>query len=182
MSWCGQSGVAGSHRRLFTRGNSPSPQPISWSLLAAGVALLLVGAAIYWFDRPHETVYAFRYFGLTSERSPAGMRGVLGGFGQNLPSLLHVVAFSLLTFAVLPHRTRSLARVVASFWVAVNFAFEVGQAFGTNISAALPSGFALAPWLDNIGPYFLNGTFDSADVAFLVFGGTVAYFVTSRCT
>ena len=81
----------------------------------------------------------------------------------SLPSLLHVVALSIITAALaLPRRLWLLA---PWFWVAVNVVFEVGQW----------SGSFYHEWLG----YFERGTFDVWDLAFAIFGGVISLAILS---
>jgi hypothetical protein len=145
-----------------------------------GLAIIAVvaGSLVYVIDRPVPHVYllpsVFAFSG-----SP---RNVFGAIGASLPSFLHVFAFSLLTAAVVASRTARTAAIIAGAWCATDLLFEVGQhpALAPFIDASLPSWFASVPMLENVGPYFLRGSFDTADLAATIAGAAFAYLTIAR--
>ena len=54
--------------------------------------------------------------------------------------------------------------------------FELGQhsAIAPVIASVVPESFGAVPLLENLAPYFLNGTFDFADLLAAVIGAVVA--------
>ncbi len=85
-----------------------------------GLVALVLGSLIYVLVRPEGSSYlscVFHYpLALSLEHFP---------FINNLPSLFHVLGFSLLTLAVLNNHKYALASCL--FWFAINVLFEVGQ-------------------------------------------------------
>jgi hypothetical protein len=147
--------------------------------MACAIAALAVGVGLYVVDRPAVHVYLLPP-ALTLPGAPVWVSGVLGG---SLPSFLHVFAFTLFTAAVLTPRTARSAAAITVAWCATDVLFELAQhpLLAPRIAAALPDWIGGIPLLDNIGPYFLRGTFDPADIAAIVVGAAFAY-LTIRWT
>lgn len=134
-----------------------------------------MGAAVYLVSRPLPSVMLLEALGLRSGyRLPVAehFRWLI----ESLPSLLHVYAFSLLSFWLLEKRTEQTLIATISFWVAVNFLFEIGQAPSLkNFWAEFAVDAAVNKWCGPLVSYFLYGTFDWNDVAFSICGGAMAY-------
>ena len=98
--------------------------------------------------------------------------GQVGGW---LPSLAHVLAFSLLTAACLP-RTGRAPLAACAVWSLVNAAFELAQL--PQLAVPLSQGLrAVAPDLamaHAVARYLLNGTFDPRDLLACGAGGLLA--------
>ena len=141
--------------------------------ILAAVGALALGAAVYVAGRPAGHVYLLTSAPQLFSNPLQAFRGI----GGCLPSFLHVFAFTLLTAALLAARTTRASAAVAAAWCATDALFELGQhsAVAPLIAAALPAWFAGAPLLEQIGPYFLRGTFDPADLAATVSGAGVAF-------
>jgi hypothetical protein len=142
-----------------------------WTI-GAGVAFAL-GAVVYIASRSPDHTYL-----LPHTLALAVGPGIVPGFvGASLPSLVHVFAFTLLTAAVLAPRTAAAAAAIAAAWGAADVLFELGQypTIATAVAAALPTWFRGVPLLENVGPYFLNGTFDPADLVATAAGAAAAY-------
>lgn len=124
-------------------------------LIATGV--LLTGVAYYYLFRA--PVVAYGWFGMGAhERLPAYGVVVLDA----LPSFVHVLAFSLLTWLVLDRR---YALWSVGFWTGVNLLFEAGQAVPVAYLHALPK---------LLQRYFGNGTFSIADIIAIFLAAFVA--------
>jgi hypothetical protein len=135
----------------------------------AGSAALLLGVLVYLADRAASHAVFIPAHALFSGGS------LLGTPGQWLPSLVHPLAFSLFTAAVLKPGT--LARLgTCAFWGLVNIAFELGQhpAFRPTWAAAR-SGVA-GDWALIRSPldYFMHGTFDPNDIWAAMLGALIA--------
>lgn len=143
-----------------------------WATLA--IMAMMAGWVVYAVDRPAPQVYLLPSVLAFSDSS----RNFFGAIGASLPSFLHVFAFSLLTAAVVASRTPRAAAIIAGAWCGTDLLFELGQhpALSAFIDASLPSWFASVPVLENVGPYFLRGSFDATDVAATVMGAALAYF------
>ncbi len=142
-----------------------------------GLAVLLLGTAVYFLDRPWEqTIFVpgdLSLFPLT----PA----VFGVIGQSLPTFAHVFAFSLLTIALVGGAKRA-AITVCLGWFLVEAAFELGQhpALALALVTAMPPWFAGLSILNQSASYFLHGTFDPLDMLAIALGALAAYLVIQR--
>ncbi len=139
-----------------------------------GIAVLLLGTAAYFLDRPVEqTIFVpagLSQFNLT----PA----VFGLVGQSLPTFAHVFAFSLLT-AALVSGGRQAAIVICSGWFVVDAGFELGQypTMAAELSRVMPAWFEKLPivrWTDD---FFRHGTFDHLDLLSIALGAFTAYTI-----
>lgn len=131
---------------------------------------MAIGVLVYVVDRPASQVYL-----LPSALSFTSTPGIfVGAIDASLPSFLHVYAFSLLTAAVTTTRAPA---TIAGAWCATELLFELGQhpAIAPAIAAAMPAWFSAIPLLENIGPYFVRGTFDPADISATIAGALIAY-------
>jgi hypothetical protein len=144
-------------------------------LAMIGMLALMTGALVYLAGRPTGSAYFLPAWATLAQQA-GGIFGTADGF---LPSFTHVFAFTLLTAAVMRPRSLRGTAVVAGAWCATDVLFEIGQhpAIASTVSAALPVWFGGLPMLDNVGPYFLHGTFDPADIAATVAGAAVAYLM-----
>ena len=140
-----------------------------------GVAGLIVGSLIYLINRPSDQTY-FVY------NSPINISlfniipNVFGFIGGSLPEFIHVFSFILITAGLIFCNKRGYLIICLS-WILVDSAFELGQKFTTWPSRIIPDWFTGIPFLENTENYFLKGTFDFIDLAAIVFGTVIAYFV-----
>ena len=140
-----------------------------------GVAGLIVGSLIYLINRPSDQTY-FVY------NSPINISlfniipNVFGFIGGSLPEFIHVFSFILITAGLIFCNKRGYLIICLS-WFLVDSAFELGQKFNTWPSRIIPDWFTGIPFLENTENYFLKGTFDFIDLAAIVFGTVIAYFV-----
>ena len=145
--------------------------------IVIGLAVLLLGTAVYFLDRPWEqTIFvpgALSLFPLTSS--------VFGVIGHSLPTFAHVFAFSLLTIALVGGAKRA-AITVCLGWFLVDATFEMGQhpQVAGWLSNLVPQWFEHLPVLDRTADYFVYGTFDPLDLLSVAFGALVAYLVIRR--
>lgn len=141
----------------------------------AGAALLL-GTAVYLLDRPAGSAW------LIPPAWQAGTPGAwFGAIGPWLPSFVHAFAFSLLTAALLPRRP-GCAALACVAWGLVNALAEVGQhpAVSAQLAAGLQRAFEGAPLAARVGRYFVQGSFDTADLAAALAGSALAYLALRR--
>lgn len=133
--------------------------------IITGIVILLTGTLVYVADRPIESTLFMSTF------CPAislynKIPSVFGIFGNNLPALSHVFAFSLLTSGFVRAR-KTTYLIICLFWVFINSLCELGQKFNSFANNILPQG--------NLQSFFLNGTFDYLDIYAFIAGGTLAY-------
>ena len=140
-------------------------------LVVAGIAFAL-GVGNYALTRPAGSAYllpAALEFGPSSLALPA----ILGG---SLPAFLHVYALALLTIVVLGVTPRRAAWAAAA-WCALDLFFEFGQwpPLAERLATSLPAWFGQVPILDHLGAYFVQGSFDPADLLATLLGAVTAY-------
>ena len=127
------------------------------TLYLIATALLLTGVVYYYLFRT--PVVAYGWFGMSGhEILPAYGAVVLDA----LPSFVHVLAFSLLTWLVLDRR---YALWSVGLWAGVNLLFEAGQAVPAAYLHALPK---------LLQHYFINGTFSIADIIAIFLAAFIA--------
>lgn len=130
------------------------PRPAG--LFALGLGALALGVLVYALDRPAWSV-AFLPATLIHDS------GFLGPLAGPMPTFLHVLAFSLMTAALLAPTLR--ARFAAcSAWVAVNWLFEAAQ----------------HPALMEITGNGMPGAFDLLDMLAALLGAAAAFLVMQR--
>lgn len=140
------------------------------------VSALALGMIVYLLDRDPQRVYLLRDY----IRSPLITSPILGGIGAFLPTLTHVVAFILLSAAVLSTNKRGTLFICLG-WFSLDVAAELAQhpSIAPYVIAAVPAWLSRMPVLANTADYFRRGTFDPRDVLSIL-GGTIAawLFVT----
>lgn len=134
---------------------------------------LLLGLLMYIGTRPRQQILFLQY--LPPMHISLPLRPV--GMVQSLPSFLHIYGFILLTAAVIPRRIDYL-RIICVFWLVLELLFEIGQqhdialVIANHLSVWIYDG----SWLLKVIPnYFVYGTFDPLDVAFLLLGAMAGY-------
>ncbi len=130
--------------------------------LLIGFLLLISGAFIYIIDRPawQTTWFPYRYSISNSKLE------LFGSIGDNLPSFIHVVSFSLLTAGIITDKKKFYV-LICCIWVLINTIFEIIQINHTQISR-------LSNWVEK---YSLNGIFDFKDLLAIYLGGICAFFL-----
>ncbi len=149
--------------------------------LLGGVALLTLaaGTLVYIGARPAGSAWLL----------PAALNSIVelpwlaGRVGQSLPSLVHALAFSLLTGLCL-HPWRYAAIVACAGWLAVDTLFELAQhpMIAEALAARLPATFANWPVLNHVAAYLVNGRMDVMDLIFVALGCALAYGLLRRTT
>jgi hypothetical protein len=138
--------------------------------LTVGIALLLLGTTVYLVDRPPDGFIpnAFSLFGRQEV--------VFGTLGGNLPSFVHVLAFSLFTAAIIGGSRRTATAICLS-WFVLEGGFELGQhaSAAPLIAGLVPGWFEVTPILARTPDYFLYGTFDVWDLCASALGALSAY-------
>jgi hypothetical protein len=152
----------------FTRASS-----VSLILGAAGIGLVL-GLFVYVLDRQLGSVYIIpNWLEVMGPSKP-----VFGLIGEQIPTFVHTLAFSLLTYALLAP-TPGAALLSAITWLSIGSFFEIAQASAVAhwISSHSPDWLASIPFLENIPGYFLAGTFDPLDLVSIAAGAVLAYLI-----
>jgi hypothetical protein len=144
-------------------------------LVVLGGAALAAGMLVYIGDRE-----AGRTMLLPSM---AALHGgpFFGPLGQWLPSLAHVLAFSLFSAALLA-RQPAWERGACAFWFVVNAAFEIGQHPQVRgpLVDALEHAFGPGAFARALENYFTRGTFDVGDLVAAAIGATLAAGILQR--
>ena len=137
-------------------------------LVAIGASFLFAGLALYVAARPTSVFGPLAPDWHLSIPRAHALRTLLG----SAPTFVHVVAFSLITAAVVRLTTRR-ALLVCATWAVIEIAFELLQlpVLGSRLlsHAALPS----VPLVRN----YIAGTFDPADIIAAVLGAAFAAYV-----
>jgi hypothetical protein len=131
-----------------------------------GLACLAAGFAIYATARP-ATALAFLPHASHPEALPHWLKAALGP----APTLVHVMAFSLLSAAVIARTARDCWRVCAA-WAAIEVAFEYLQY--PAVRSWLSQHCAVALRLPLLGNYIYHGSFDLDDLIAAVVGAACA--------
>ncbi len=144
--------------------------------VAFGMAALLLGASVYFFDRAPET---FRF-------APEGWSGygagglAFGALGGNLPGFTHELGFTLLCAAWF-WEWRSAPVVFATFWGILETLFEVAQ--HEQVAARIAAHVAADPGAGFLARAFVAyceaGHYDPLDVVAIVAGGVAAVLLAS---
>lgn len=139
------------------------------ALVALGGLSLLMGALVYLTDRPTPLSLPLPAV------APASIPHLFGVLGLWLPSLAHVLAFSLFSAALLAPRA-GWQYGACAFWLALNAAFEVGQHPQVRgpLAESLRHSLGQGPVARALENYFLRGTFDVGDLAAAALGAAMA--------
>jgi hypothetical protein len=139
------------------------------ALVGGGLLVLALGLLLYWVERDvSHTLLIPRFDALQA-------RGHLQAVAGWLPSLMHTLAFGLLTAAALPpHGAWRLGAVAA--WAATNIAFEIGQhpAVSARLADALLGRSEPGVTARALAAYFRQGRFDVNDISAAVGGALIA--------
>ena len=144
--------------------------------ILVGIGGLSLGALVYLFERSPES-YGFGvilrdYLGLIRPH-----RMVLGVLTDNLPSLTHVFAFSLMTAGLLGTRRKGTL-LICLLWFLIDTVFEIGQGLKHVSLAILPEWFNVHTLpMTNLQEYFRCGTFDIRDLVAGFLGALAAFVV-----
>jgi hypothetical protein len=98
----------------------------------------------------------------------------------SLPTLIHVLAFSLLAGALNARTPASHASICAT-WAGINALFEIGQnaVVARLLAAQLDRWCGAMTACVRASQYFIRGTFDWMDIVAGTLGGVLAYKILS---
>lgn len=145
--------------------------------ISIGFLTLFAGLWLYLINRPSDIYFVSIIKG--AEHIHHLALPFPTGIGGTLPSFLHVFAFSLLLGGLLACRKIGYLIICCS-WLFTNVLFELGQRHPISASQVIPECFEGMFILENMRDYFLNGTFDSFDLAASSVGALAAYWVLVR--
>lgn len=108
------------------------------------------------------------------------VRSAFGVLSGSLPSFAHVLAFTLLTAALLGPACFAPGRICATWW-SLDTVFELGQAdaFSSYVLDRIPATFSDTSPIRHVTNYFRYGTFDPLDLIAITLGAVVAYLLIS---
>ena len=145
-----------------------------------GSIALLIGALVYYVDRPPGQTYFVNRFSedlSMHDRIP----NLFGIVGESLPDFIHVFSFILLTAGISSCEKRGY-RIICLSWLLIDSAFELGQKYLKEPIKNLPDWFDGIPILEAIKSYFILGTFDYIDLLSIVLGTFAAYIILIKTT
>ncbi len=147
---------------------------------------LLLGVTSYAWGRPSAFLpaiilywqQAVPWLGVSLPVSP--IAASLNTLANHLPDLLHPLAFSALTIAVMPGPRR--IALVCGGWGLADVLLELAQhrAISTPLQALLSDWFGPSPVVEQINIYLVNGRFDPLDLFCIALGSVIAYVVVHR--
>ncbi len=147
---------------------------------------LLSGVTSYAWGRPSAFLpaiilywqQAVPWLGVSLPVSP--IAASLNTLANHLPDLLHPLAFSALTIAVMPGPRR--IALVCGGWGLADTLLELAQhrAISTPLQALLSDWFGPSPVVGQINIYLVNGRFDPLDLFCIALGSVIAYVVVHR--
>lgn len=152
--------------------------PTSAMGVGLGLAALLLGTLVYLTDRPPgSAVWIPEALHLGALSQAAGWPSVFGAWGGNLPSFAHAMAFSILSGLLFAGRRAAIRACL--FWATTDAVFELLQhpALAQPTAALLREVFGTGPVALPLSTYFLNGRFDTLDLAASTLGATAAFAV-----
>ncbi len=147
---------------------------------------LLLGVISYAWGRPPASLPAiFLYWQhavpwLDGLLPVSPVAASLNRLANHLPDLLHPLAFSALTIAVMPGPRR--VALVCGGWGLADALLELAQhrAISTPLQASLSDWLGQMPVVDQINIYLVTGRFDSLDLFCTALGSVIAYVVVHR--
>ena len=149
---------------------------MNWTQIISAMITLAGGSLFYLLGRiPGSTYFIpddFNQIVLTDE---------FGLINQALPSLIHPLAFILLSVGILGCKTRRSILFVCLFWLLLDGVFELLQHQAVNqwLTPWLPAWFNDVIILDNIKTYMEVGRFDLLDLSFIALGAVAAFFIST---
>jgi hypothetical protein len=140
-----------------------------------GVIALFAGSLVYLVDRgPDSTYFVYSISNRISLHNI--VPSLFGPIGQNLPSFIHVLSFSLITAGLLSCKSKGCL-IVCVAWLFSDCVFELGQKFNEWFLKIIPDFSSGIPILENVKSFFLLGVFDVYDLVAMVIGAMTAYAV-----
>ena len=149
---------------------------MNWLQISSAIITLAGGSLFYLLERLPGTTYF-----IPADFSPAVIHSSFGLINQGLPSLLHPLAFILLTVGILGCKTRKGILAASLFWLIVDGLCELLQNdhIAQQLTPLLPSWFDQIVILDNIKTYMDVGRFDPLDLGFIALGSAIAFFIAT---
>ena len=146
-----------------------------------GVGALLVASMEYVLSRPVDSTCLGAAAKVATGDIPFKM-GIFGIFGGIVPEFIHPFSFALITIALFTRKSRGIRAIICLFWLVVDVFFEIGQAFGHQISQFLPRILAHTKLSELLANYFLRGTYDRLDIVAICLGTASAFIISELIT
>ena len=144
------------------------------TFIEAGAAMLalIAGVMVYMLTRPENSVLFLSWLPLHIHP----VLSTLGDYTGSLPSFFHIYGFIILTY-LFTRRTLWSLRFVTIFWLTIELLFESLQKLdsGDIMSQSTESAPSPGFFSNYLSGYFINGTYDSRDIAALLAGAFLAY-------
>jgi len=144
------------------------PNIINKTQFIFGLIFLFAGSLEYFTSRSWETVYFINKFSFL-EKYFHKIPDIFGSFGGNAPEFFHVLAFSLLTYSIIPQKRKNLIIVCIS-WFTIDFLFEIGQKYSFFFHESLAKKFPNNSLIAVFDDYFRYGSYDYFDLLAILFG------------
>ena len=140
-----------------------------------GILFLLFGTLVYFIDRSPEHTYFFHHYKFIKTLHNT-LPALFGPIGNYLPDLIHPLSFILITAGIISCGKRGY-RIICLSWLTIDCIFELGQKYSTQFIKVVPDWFKGIPFLEAFESYFKKGTYDPYDIAAILAGAILAYFI-----
>jgi hypothetical protein len=152
----------------------PERTPQRLIKLIIAFCALFIGAMEYVLSRPaHSSGLGTAILGTVSDFPwKVSMFGFLGGV---IPEFIHPFSFALMTMALYPRTDQKTRGIICVFWLVVEVLFELGQAFGHQISQFLGNTLPHGGIIRLLQNYFARGTYDRLDILAICLGIASAF-------
>ena len=144
--------------------------------LIVAVCALFLGTMEYVLSRPaHSSGLGTAILGAAGDVPwKVSIFGFLGGV---IPEFIHPFSFALITMAVYPRADQKSRGIICVFWLVVEVLFELGQAFGHQISQFLGNTLPYGGIIRLLQNYFARGTYDHLDILAICLGIASAFVI-----
>jgi len=154
------------------------PEKIPQRLMKLIIAFcaLFLGTMEYVLSRPaHSSGLGKAILGTVNDFPwKVSMFGFLGGV---IPEFIHPFSFALITMALYPRADQKTRGIICVFWLVTEVLFELGQAFGHQISQFLGSTLPHGGIIRLLQNYFARGTYDHLDILAICLGIASAFVI-----
>lgn len=148
--------------------------------LLTGLVVLVIGTLFYYLFRSAEHTYFLKFISINPHIKES-LSPLFLTIANSLPTFIHVLAFILMTAALVASRKKGYA-IVCLTWFAIDALFELGQGLGGMIIPIIPGWFSNFLFLENTRDYFLHGRFDYLDLVSIAIGSVAAYVLLNITT
>jgi hypothetical protein len=154
----------------------PERTPQRLIKLIIAVCALFLGTLEYVLSRPtHSSGLGTAILGTASDFPwKVSIFGFLGGV---IPEFIHPFSFALITMALYPRVDQKTRGIICVFWLVVEVLFELGQAFGHQISQFLGNTLPHGGIIRLLRNYFARGTYDHLDILAICLGIASAFII-----